>query len=53
MLSVRDVWILAISGFIVGQIAQPLGEKCADAVTDKLQRRKEDNNWTDVEETEK
>lgn len=53
MLNIRDVWILAISGFIVGQIAQPLGEKCADAAADKLQRHKERNNWTDVEETEK
>ena len=52
MLNVRKMLVAAVSSCIVGQMLRPFGEKCSDAVVDKLQRHKEHNNWTDVEETE-
>ena len=52
MLSVRKVLVAVVADYIVNQIAQPLGEKYSGVVVDKLQRYKEHNNYTDVEETE-
>ena len=53
MLDVRRMLVIAVSSYIVEQIVRPFDEKCSDAIVDKLQRHKEHNNWTDVEETEK
>ena len=51
MLNVRNLLVVAISGYIAGQIIRPFGDKYSDVVVDKLQQRKERNNCTDVEET--